>query len=338
MVIFLSNYILNPHLKRQLNKNNKSEILHLIPIKVIIIMKKKLIYSLVLILSIIIFYPIGYFVSHETKSSRIEQKEEGPLQKEPHVFLINLDRSKERLHKIKPLVEQLGFNVERIAAVDGSLLPDNIIKEKVNEKKYLKQMGEFPKRGTVGCSLSHIKAWEKFLQSNSEFAIIFEDDISFDPQKMKKIIEELIQNQHLWDVVTFEIHRKGNPLTLKKLKNQQELVVYLTEVTDAGAYILNRQAAKKLLAKTLPINMPIDLYYGRGWEFDLKFTGIENPRLIQQTFGDSEIRKTHNIDYDSKSFFSRLPIKIHKAIFRIQTMIIRFVYNLKLYAQLKSKA
>lgn len=298
-------------------------------------MKKTIICFAGLILFLALFYPIGYFVSHETKSSYIKQKEEGPIKKDPLIFVINLDRSKERLLKIQPLVDQLGFNVERIAAIDGSLLSADEIKEKVNEKKYLQHMGDFPKRGTIGCSLSHIKTWEKFLQSNSGFAIIFEDDVSFDPVKMKQIIEELLLNQKLWDVVSFEIHRKGTPLTIKKLKNDQKLVLYLTEITDAGAYIINRQAAEKLLARALPINIPIDLYYGRSWEFGFKFTGIENPRLIQQTFGDSEIRKTHNINQDAKSLFSTLSIKIYKAIFRIQTMIIRFAYKLKLYFELK---
>ena len=37
--------------------------------------------------------------------------------------------------------------------------------------------------------------------------------------------------------------------------------------------------------------MPIDHYFTRSWELDIKFTGIENPRLVTQSYGDSDITK-----------------------------------------------
>ncbi len=299
-------------------------------------MKKKILYSLSIVLILIFGYPIGYFVSHETKSNQKSlEKARVDFSDTPEVFIINLDRSKERFEKIQPLVLQLGFPTKRISAIDGSKLQEQDSKEKVDEKQYLKLMGDFPKKGTIGCSLSHIKTWEKFLASDSQYAIVFEDDVSFDPEKLKKVVHELIQNKQLWDIVTFEIHRHGNPLTLKKLQNNQELVVYLTEITDAGAYIINRNAAKTLLEQALPINIPIDLYYGRGWEFGLKFTGIENSRLVYQTFGDSEIRNTKSIPHKKNTASKNITFRIHKGIFRIQTMIIRFFYNLKIYLQFK---
>ncbi|MBA4249705.1 MAG: hypothetical protein C0432_02920 [Candidatus Puniceispirillum sp.] len=288
------------------------------------------------ILATILVYPIGYFVSHETKTNQISlEKEKVSFSDTLEVFIINLDQSKERFEKIHPLVLRLGFLTKRISAVDGSQLQENDIKEKVDKNQYLKFMGDMPKKGTIGCSLSHIKTWEKFLMSNAEYAIVFEDDVSFDPEKLKLIIQELIQNKKLWDIVTFEIHRSGNPLTIKKLQNKQEIAVYLTEMTDAGAYILNRNAAKKLLEKALPINIPIDLYYSRGWEFGLKFLGIENPRMVHQTFGDSEIRKTKSIQHQKNPASKNISVRIHKALFRIQTTIIRFFYNLKIYLQFK---
>jgi hypothetical protein len=37
--------------------------------------------------------------------------------------------------------------------------------------------------GTIGCSLAHLSVWKKFLSSNYEFALIFEDDAKFDDLK-----------------------------------------------------------------------------------------------------------------------------------------------------------
>ena len=78
-----------------------------------------------------------------------------------------------------------------------------------------------------------------FLESPFEYAVIFEDDVSFDPTKLRLVIEELIQNNKYWDITSFEISHRGAPLTIKSFPDNQKLVVYLTEISHTGAYILN---------------------------------------------------------------------------------------------------
>lgn len=243
--------------------------------------------------------------------------------------MINLDRSPDRYNYIKPYIDGLKIPVHRISAVDGALLSKEEIKNIVDFATYSKLVSDNVRLGGVGCYLSHIKALQAFVDSNYEFALIFEDDVSFDPERLESVIQELLDNREFWDINTFQIARKGSPITLKTLSNSQKLSLYLSKFTGAGAYLINRKAAHKLLEKALPIKMPIDLYFSRVWEMDLKFTGIENPRIVNQTFGVSEIRKTAKIyTDDSMLSFTRI-------VYKSQTALMRYLYNFNLYINMK---
>lgn len=288
----------------------------------------KAIKLMLFVLFLMLVLPIGYFIldSVELKGDIMN----ADVQKNSiGVYVINLESSKERYEYIKDNIESLGFPQLRIEAVDGRKMLKSEIYSKVDIEKYKSFSKSLPNVGTIGCYLSHVNVWEEFLKSDLEFAIIFEDDISFDPYKVRSVIDDLLEVSYLWDVVTLEPKHRGFPLTIKKLKNDQRLVVYLTEITHSGAYIINRKAAANLLRKALPICIPLDHYFTRGWELDLKFTGVENPRLIKQTFGESDIGKTETMSDDKVSYI----YKLKRSMYKLQSYIIRFLYNCKIYVQ-----
>ena len=272
-----------------------------------------------LLLIILLCYPYGYYVLTPGPSLEIGNGKTG-------IYLINLARSTKRLEYVRPNIEALNLPWQRIEAVDGKMLSEEKISSILDSKQYIIYQGSYPNRGTLGCSLSHIKAWQKFLGTNDSYAIIMEDDITFQPFKLKKVLQELASMPDVWDIVNLELSHNGLPLRLRHLP-ENDLSIYLTEVTHAGAYLLNRKAAHILLEKALPIKMPIDHYFTRSWEFGLKFTGIEKPRLISQQFGDSEINNTHKINQRQLSTIQNF----QRGIFKIQSYIARFAYNLKIY-------
>lgn len=243
-------------------------------------------------------------------------------------YIINLDRSPERLLYVKSSLEQLNIPITKISAVDGKKLSQNQIDSYVDLKSFKKYLGHSPNLGTIGCSLSHIHTWITFLQSSSRYALIMEDDISFDPEALNLLVSTLTEeSSELWDIVNLENHHRGHPLALKTFENQQKLCVYLTRVSHTGAYLINREGAKKLLEKALPIKMPVDHYFTRAWEFSLRFTGIENPRVVHQSFGESEIVRTKRVDKFDKNLLER----IVKLSYKAQSEAIRLFYNLKVY-------
>ncbi|MDR0407049.1 MAG: glycosyltransferase family 25 protein [Holosporales bacterium] len=250
-------------------------------------------------------------------------------------YVINLDRSVKRREFIMSQVMQLGFSTERVSAVDGKLLSEEEIKQKVDLDSYNAFLGHTPELGMIGCNMSHFSVWEAFLHSCYRYALVIEDDVSFNSEELRTIVSELTQTSDDWDIVSFELSHKGMPLTVRRIKENNKLVVYLTEVTHTGAYLINRKAASRLWAHALPIKMPIDAMLTRGWEFGLKFTGIE-PRLVHQVFGDSEIGKTTYASTQDSSI--SVILRIRKIVYKAKSYTMRFLYNLKLYFQLRSSS
>ena len=191
-------------------------------------------YFLVLIL-IFALYPSYYFVLNDSHAKN-EIKINDDIKYEIHSYIINLDKSKLRLENILPLVKDLGFNYSRIPAVNGSILSDDDKNKIVDFSSYSKYMGKYPKNGTIGCSLSHIKLWEEFLQSEAKYALVFEDDVIFDPVKIKKIVDDLIKIPETWDVVSFEMIHHGMPLAVTEFSENHDLSLYLFRVSHTGLH------------------------------------------------------------------------------------------------------
>lgn len=100
------------------------------------------------------------------------------------IYIINLDRSPERLNKIKPQCE--GLNCIRISAIDGSQINKN------DYNQILKKKNMTP--NTMACFLSHIKCLNEFMKTQQDYIIVIEDDVKLDKniiQKLYKIKREL---------------------------------------------------------------------------------------------------------------------------------------------------
>lgn len=285
-------------------------------------MKSKILLILASLIIVLFSYPVGYYVLTNTQKiidSKIFQPEK------VNAYVINLDSSKARHDYITPLIEALGLKTARISAIDGRKLSDIEIRQLIDPNIF-----DFywSTKGTIGCSLSHIKTWKEFLDSDAEFALILEDDINFEPAKLRSVIDELTHNQSYWDIVSFDVAHKGTPVTIKTLGRHQHLSLYLTEVTHTGSYLLNRKAALKLLEKSLPIKMPVDHYFNRPWEFGLVFTGVENPRLVSQQRGYSDIKHRELIEHQNHGII----FKLNKMLYKMQSYTARFFYNIAIFA------
>jgi GR25 family glycosyltransferase involved in LPS biosynthesis len=219
--------------------------------------------------------------------------------------------------------------VERISAVDGQTLSQDEIESIADVETYRKNFKMRPEAGTIGCSLSHERTWKKFLESDDEFALIFEDDVQFDPKELLETVKLVVEKESLWDVANFETKHGGCPLTICELAEQKRLVFYLTNVTHAGCYLINRKAAEELLKKFYPIKMPNDHYFTAAWEFGLKFVGIE-PRIVFQKFGDSQIKTSP----DKK--IKTLDVLTSNAIHNVGRAVIHFAYNLFCFVRAKT--
>lgn len=85
------------------------------------------------------------------------------------VLYVNLDQDRQRLERLRSELASQGIAGERIAAVPGNTMPRAA-------RAFIPGASDTPP-GTLGCYLSHIRAWEAIVDSGREGAIVLEDDL-----------------------------------------------------------------------------------------------------------------------------------------------------------------
>jgi GR25 family glycosyltransferase involved in LPS biosynthesis len=182
-----------------------------------------------------------------------------------NIYYINLTRRLDRNKQMVDLLENnfkkpFNINYERIDAVDGLNLN---IQELVNSNIIIQKPPEYIlKRGQIGCSLSHINAWNLFIKSNYNYGIFFEDDIEINKQFFDETFSNTLSEL---EKITFDwcYLSMGRSDTYDGIKLNKYL--YIPSYVGYGtyAYILSKEGANKLLKyyNTVKIYHPVDFAY-----------------------------------------------------------------------------
>ena len=94
----------------------------------------------------------------------------------PHVFLINLDRSTDRLARCAPILDALGLTWERVPGIEGKKLPPEQL---AALNPHPAPHGEWFRPltpGEIGCFLSHLRCWQLIEERNLDCALVLEDE------------------------------------------------------------------------------------------------------------------------------------------------------------------
>lgn len=160
------------------------------------------------------------------------------------VYIINLDRSQDRLKKIKQLCNKANVNFTRFSAIDGKKI-----------KKNIKRKGEY------ACKLSHIEIWKNFKKNNQQNCIIFEDDVIIPADFWYKLDTKMKSVPNDWDLIYLGgSHIYGDQINSNVLK-PHVFTKKPERVYNVGlfAYIINKNSVNKLLKYTNGKNTkPID--------------------------------------------------------------------------------
>lgn len=185
-----------------------------------------------------------------------------------HTWVINLDRSPERLASISAQLDRLGLAWTRQRAVDArAFTPEQ--QALLDVPAYQRKHGKEPVAGELGCYLSHVEVMHAFLASAKDFALILEDDVQLGAE-LPAVIEALEHQAARWDMVKLSAVHSGTPQRYLQLTARTQLAVMLSRCTGSSAYLLNRRGAERFLAGLLPMQLPYDHVFDQGWVFDLK--------------------------------------------------------------------
>ncbi len=158
------------------------------------------------------------------------------------VYLINLERSPDRLARMTKRLEGIAF--ERIDACDGRLDP--------------------PHNGLSGteiaCISSHMKAWKALLSSDRPYACILEDDAVLSEDFLSIIASDSWLPRG-FDVVKIDTHFHRCLIEKKSSQHESRCLHRLRSThLGAAAYIISRKGAENMLPFSHPKNQPLDYW------------------------------------------------------------------------------
>lgn len=239
-------------------------------------------------------------------------------------FFINLDRSPDRRAEMVADMRALGVEATRVAAIDGAAL--QLPLPGIDPDRYRTVHGRVLRSSEVGCYLSHIRVMQAFLAQPHEYAVILEDDVILN-RDTADLVEELTASgaPDDWDMVKFEAHHKGMALPLRRLGGAYRLCALPTRSQGSAAYLVNRKTAAAFIERLLPMLVPYDHAFDRGWAMGLRMRAIvpwpigTRPGVIS-TITDSPARKV------------RLYEKLPTLMWRTKTETMRFLSALYAWA------
>jgi glycosyl transferase family 25 len=188
------------------------------------------------------------------------------------VFLINLDRSPDRLQLADQNLASAKVPYQRIAGFDAS--KEDLRECRIDERSFQKTHGRTkPRKGEIGVYQSHLRALLSFVESDKDFGIIMEDDAS--PEWcFTHGIAQLIEWSDYWDIVPLFHFQSGGPVIMRQ-SAEFKLTLHTAHISSAAAYLVNRKAAQKLLAYMEIQRACVDHALFEKWIHGLRLRGIQ---------------------------------------------------------------
>lgn len=202
-------------------------------------------------------------------------------------FVINLERSPERLAAMGERLRTLGLPWQRIVAVDGPALPA-WPPGSVDEAGYARWHGKPVAAGEVGCYLSHLKALRAFLDTGASHLLLLEDDALPGPT-CRAVVEALLQACDRWDLVKLSGFHRGSPAEVMPLVPGHVLAVPFSRQGNTAALMFNRQAAAAAVRALDPMRLPYDHALERPWTFGQRLRIVTPSPVLAQDGSPSTI-------------------------------------------------
>ena len=237
-------------------------------------------------------------------------------------FVINLDRSPDRLQVMQERLAGAGLAWQRVSAVEGAKLDPSACPD-VSVPSYRKAHGKELNAAELGCYLSHIKALRAFLAGPGDFALVLEDDADFPPD-FKPLLQRLMDTGEQWDIVKLSSFHSGTPVRIGKLFGAYELAVPLSRLMNSNSILFSRRAAQGLLDKLLPMQLPYDHALERASMMGLRLRMVTPLPCPSDTGLSSTIGDRQRLRQFKLRWYRRAPAML----FRARTELLRVYHGL----------
>jgi glycosyl transferase family 25 len=196
-------------------------------------------------------------------------------------YIINLDRSVDRLDFMARQLQALQVPFERIRAIEG--------RNPSPEDRH-SFAGEFAATtlgpAEIGCLLSHRKAWQAIAASGAPWGVVLEDDVLLS-RDYPGFVNDLGWIPPDADLIKIEAqpHAKVNLSRPIARTGTRQLHRLKGSCMAAGAYAVSRRFCERQLERPFPTDLPADIYLfdPRSREFATTVTYVLKPAIAIQT-------------------------------------------------------
>ena len=208
-------------------------------------------------------------------------------------YVINLDRSEDRLEFVKDNARKANLDITRFRGVEGNKLDLADLKRRniiTNEKLRV---------GEIGCALSHINLWKKIINddtiSDDKLVLILEDDVIIPKdlnQKLKKLLPHSPEDWELLFLGGCNLYgTKVNNHFMKPLIKESPRKLGRTNICT-HAMLFKKSSIKKFLDVCSPLHNSIDFQLRQNYhKFNIYYT---IPLLIFQNTEMDSVRRIFN--------------------------------------------
>jgi glycosyl transferase family 25 len=180
------------------------------------------------------------------------------------VFLINLDRSPDRLARCAPVLDALGLPWERVPAVDGAHFKSEDLRSLNPQPPPHGEWFRPLSAGEIGCFLSHLRCWELIAERGLDCGLVLEDDFGALETCTRDTLTALAASAPDWDVLKLTRPLRGARVV--QVVANIRLERGGRGPIDGNAYLVSKRGAAKLIPRRERIWRPVDFELKHYWE------------------------------------------------------------------------
>lgn len=221
-------------------------------------------------------------------------------------YVVGTDSEVGRCKAVSQAFIDAGLEFEAIpAVVEAESVP---FKLEADGLRFALSRTAIPERESIASALGHVRAWQSFLASEREFAVVCEQ--GFIPtRKIVQILDEAVIYRDVWDILRLSGLTKERSRRVAHLRDGYWLSVNFGRLQGTGAYFVNRYAASVLVKELRPMSVPFEQALDREWIFGLNAASVTpNPFRTEASalVGHSSRKQSLRRSFWATSLFAAL--------------------------------
>ena len=206
-------------------------------------------------------------------------------------FVITLDRAVDRRPHARWIESNVPLPCLTLSAVDGKAMASDAVAGIYQRQIYDPRYPHSLCRGEIGCFLSHRKAWQAIVDQKLDAALILEDDVTFDADRLREAIDFVVGSMVAGDYIQFQVRDLDLSCPVVVGNEQHSLIQPRPAPLRTTAQIVTRAAAKRLLELTACIDRPVDAFLQLTWVTGVPIKVVQPcvVREISQQIGGSTL-------------------------------------------------